>query len=198
MKNYKGLYHDDNDIKAPNYEHGAHFKYSDLVEALKKLQVDLSKDKLNLEINNTPNKDDKKLTNESTKKLKKIKLKNINNNENKRYNEINYTERNNDKEIKIENNDIFLKYSKDTEKELFQRKRKHKKIKLPKDFCKSLDRKESKLPTINSNLNSISLRQNFHKFDENEKLLIVDNINEKCDESEKVITIRNLRKRIKI
>ena len=67
MKNYKGLYHDDN-IKAPNYEHGAHFKYSDLVDPLKKLQVELSKEIPNLEINNSPKKDDKILINESPKK----------------------------------------------------------------------------------------------------------------------------------
>ena len=38
MKNYKGLYHDNN-IKAPNYEYGAHFKYSDLVEAFKNYKL---------------------------------------------------------------------------------------------------------------------------------------------------------------
>jgi hypothetical protein len=186
MKNYKGLYHDNN-IKAPNFEHGAHFKYSDLVEALKKLQADLSKDGPNLEIYNSLNKDSKTLINESPKKHKKIKLKHIKNKENQRYNEINYTERNNDKEIKIENNDILIQYSKDTDKELFKRKRNHKKIKLPKELCKSLDRNESKLPAINSNLNSISLRKNFHKFDETEKVLIVDKINEKFDEDEKIL-----------
>ena len=188
MKNYKGLYHDNN-IKAPNFEHGAHFKYSDLVEALKKLQADLSKDGPNLEIYNSLNKDSKTLINESPKKHKKIKLKHIKNKENQRYNEINYTERNNDKEIKIENNDILIQYSKDTDKELFKRKRNHKKIKLPKELCKSLDRNKSKLPTINSNLNSISLRKNFHKIDEKEKVLIVDKINEKFDESEKVLFV---------
>ena len=186
MKNYKGLYHDNN-MKAPNYEHGAHFKYSDLVEALKKLQVDLSKDIPNLEINNSPTKDDKTLINESLKKHKKFKLKNIRNNENQRYNEINYTERKSDKGTKKENNDIFIKYSKDSDKELFKRKRNHKKLKLPKELCKSLDRNESKLPAINSNLNSISLRKNFHKFDETEKVLIVDKINEKFDEDEKIL-----------
>ena len=186
MKNYKGLYHDNN-MKSPNYEHGAHFKYSDLVEALKKLQVDLSKNIPNLEINNSPTKDDKSLINESLKKHKKFKLKNIKNNENERYNEINYTERNYDKETKKENNDIFIKYSKDSDKELFKRKRNHKKLKLPKELCKSLDRNESKLPSINSNLNSISLRKNFHKFHETEKLLIVDKNNEKLDEDEKVL-----------
>jgi hypothetical protein len=185
MKNYKGLYHD-NDIKAPNYEHGAHFKYSDLVEALKKLQVDLSKDKHNLEINNYPTKDDKILINVSPKKHKKFKLKDIKNNENHRYNEINYTERN-DKEIKEGNIDIFIKYSKDTDKDLFKRKRNHKHLKLPKELCKSLDRNKSKLPTINSNLNSISLRKNHHKFNETEKVLILDKNNENFDESEKVL-----------
>lgn len=187
MKNYKGLYHDDN-IKAPNYEHGAHFKYSDLVDALKKLQVELSKEIPNLEINNSPKKDDKILINESPKKHKKFKLKNIKNSENQRYNEINYTERN-DKEIKKENNDIFIKYSKDTDKELFKRKRNHKKLKLPKELCKSLDRNKSKLPTINTNLNSISLRKKHHKFDETEKVLILDKNNEKFDESEKVLIV---------
>ena len=191
MKNYKGLYHDNN-IKAPNYEHGAHFKYSELVEALKKLQADLNKDMPNLEINNSPIKVDKILINESPKKHKKIKLKNINNNENLRYNVIN-TERN-DKEIKKEDNDIFIKYSKDTDKELFKRKKNHKKLKLPKELCKSLDRKNTKLPTINSNLNSISLKKHHHKFDETEKVLILDKNIEKYDESEKALIVDKSKK----
>jgi len=191
MKNYKGLYHDNN-IKAPNYEHGAHFKYSELVEALKKLQAELNKDIPNLEINNSPIKVDKILINESPKKHKKIKLKNINNNENLRYNVIN-TERN-DKEIKKEDNDIFIKYSKDTDKELFKRKKNHKKLKLPKELCKSLDRKNTKLPTINSNLNSISLKKHHHKFDETEKVLILDKNIEKYDESEKVLIVDKSKK----
>jgi len=48
MKDYKGLYHNDNSI-TPCFEHGAHFKYLDLVNALLELQKNYSNK------NETPN-----------------------------------------------------------------------------------------------------------------------------------------------
>ena len=150
MKDYKGLYHNDNSI-TPCFEHGAHFKYLDLVNALKELQEKLSykNEKENEALNNSPIKYETLLIKEKLIKPKKFKLKtnvlNTENKENKRYREITYSNENEENE-----EDIFIK----------QRKRNNE-FKRFKGMSKSLNRKEEKLPLIKiNNSNSISLRNN--------------------------------------
>ena len=150
MKEYKGLYHNDKTI-APCFEHGAHFKYLDLVNALKVLQEKLSykNEKENVALNNSPIKNETLLIKEKLIKPKKFKLKtnilNTENKDNKRYREITYSNQNEESE-----EDIFI----------MQRKRNNE-FKRFKGMSKSLDRKEEKLPLIKiNNSNSISLRNN--------------------------------------
>ena len=145
MKNYKGLYHNDKSI-IPCYEHGAHFKYLDLVNALKELQekYSIKNDKESLDLNFSSIQTETVLIKDQIIKPKKFKLKsnilNTENNDNKRYKEITYLNENEEN-----NEDIFIKEPK--------------RIKRLKGFSKSIDRKEKKLPKINIyNSNSISLR----------------------------------------
>ena len=72
MKHYKGLFYNDKSI-APSFEHGAHFKYLDLVNALQKLQNELSSknDVQNLETNYSPVKNDILIVDKRIKKHKK-------------------------------------------------------------------------------------------------------------------------------
>lgn len=145
MKDYKGLYHGEQaNIKL--YEHGAHFKYSDLVNELNKL---LAKETQNEESDIKSN--DKKETSvnkEKKKKVKKYKL-NINkenSNVNQRYNNIfnsnvNQNENNIDKNI----DNILEHYSFYKIKE---------KVAL-NPISKSVDRSKINLPKIiTNNINS--------------------------------------------
>lgn len=155
MKFYKGLYYNDKS-KAPSFEHGAHFKYLDLVNALQKLKDELSSkiDIQNLETNYSPVKNDILVIDKKIKKRKKYKLSlkalNSEKKDNLRYNLIDNQNNNfeNEKNEKIieENDDIS------SIKEI---KNKHHHIQ--KDVSKSIDRKWNKLPIIN-NHNSISLK----------------------------------------
>ena len=150
MKDYKGLYHNDKSIM-PCFEHGAHFKYLDLVNALKELQEKVSNknEKENEALTYSPIKNETLLIKEKLIKPKKFKLKtnvlNSENKDNKRYREITYSNENEESE-----EDILIK----------QRKRNNE-FKRFKGMSKSLDRKEEKLPLIKiNNSNSISLRNN--------------------------------------
>ena len=151
MKFYKGLYYNDKSI-APSFEHGAHFKYLDLVNALQKLQDELSSkiDIQNLETNYSPVKNDILVVDKKIKKRKKYKLSskvlNSEKKDNQRYNEIdsqNNNIENSKNDFKIEENDELS-----TIKAI---KNKHNHI------SKSIDRNWKKLPIIN-NHNSISLK----------------------------------------
>ena len=150
MKDYKGLYHGQQaNIKL--YEHGAHFKYSDLVNALNKL---LARETQNEEsdIKSNDNKKETSVNKEKKKKVKKYKL-NINkenSNVNQRYNNIfnsNVNLNENDKDKNIDN--ILEHYSFYKIKE---------KVAL-NPISKSVDRSKINLPKIitnnmNSNLNN--------------------------------------------
>ena len=80
MNDYKGLYHDQS-LETQYFEHGAHFKYIDLFNALKELQSKFySKDEIqNFEKDNSlgesPIKSDITLINEKMEKFKIYKLK---------------------------------------------------------------------------------------------------------------------------
>ena len=76
MKEFKGLYHNE-ETRIPSFEHGAHFRYLDLFNALKELKSNLSNknESQNLEIYNTPNKNEILLIKENNKKPKHYKLK---------------------------------------------------------------------------------------------------------------------------
>ena len=113
MKFYKGLYYNDK-TKAPSFEHGAHFKYADLVNALQQLQNELSSkiDIQTLETNYSPIKNDILFIDKRIKKHKKFRLSskflNIETKDNERYNQIDIQTNNieNDKnEKKIEEYD---------------------------------------------------------------------------------------------
>ena len=130
MKEFKGLYHEEKSY-IPCFEHGAHFKYLHLVNALKELQLNLynRNDLETLEITESPIlKNDKiLLLNDSNKKYKHNKLKKYlltEKNENIRYNDIfcdnkNENEKNeksynkyirdiNDSMYKVENTKVFF------------------------------------------------------------------------------------------
>ena len=163
MKNYKGLYYKEDKL-APNYEHGAHFKYSELVNALKQLQNELYSriDIQNMETNYSPIKSDIILFNGKFKRSKKNKLKEKillydEKNENKRYRD---TENIND----LEKNYIESKNIKDEKDETEKNENLDKKM-LFKSHKNIFNRKRNKdeqyLPKINTNNNyySISLKK---------------------------------------
>ena len=142
MKDYKGLYHGEQaNIKL--YEHGAHFKYSDLVNALNKL---LARETQNEESDIKSNsKKETSVNKEKKKKVKKYKL-NINkenSNVNQRYNNIFNSNVNlNEKDKNIDN--ILEHYSFYKIKE-----------KVPLNpISKSVDRSNVNLPKIINNINS--------------------------------------------
>ena len=181
MKEYKGLYHNEKTV-TPCYEYGAHFKYLDLVNALKELQSKITNknENENLDLNFSPIKDETALIKEKIKKPKKYKLKtkilnteNKANNENKRYNNV--IDNNNENEDISEN--IIIR--RESNKDLFNSKRKRNKEKTFKGISKSIDRRDEKLPKINiNNSKSISLRNksyNPHKLMEK---ILFDNDND--------------------
>ena len=157
MKDYKGLYHKEKTI-VPCYEHGAHFKYLDLVNALLDLQINLSnKNNIeNQEINYSTIKNDILLIKGKIDNTKQYNLKTnlllIKKNENQRYNNINKIDFLNKKKNNETNNNNLL--FNESNQNLF-----HKREKL-KFISKSINKKDEKLPIINSinNSNSISLR----------------------------------------
>ena len=134
MKEYKGLYFQE-DSKNITYEHGAHFKYTDLVKALMDLQKNISSEK------NVQNEKEESAQKEKQKKRKKYKLKlepeNTKNNQNQRYNDFDYRY-NNGKENK---NDDRLNI-----RDLFP------KIQKIKQTSRSVDTSKDKLPIINNNI----------------------------------------------
>ncbi len=139
MKEYKGFYHNEQQ-KISTYEHGAHFKYSDLVNELNKLiKKDIIKEEeRDISENNKRNDSSiKKIKKKNVKKyiLKVPKDSNINN---ERYSNLNIYE--NDKE----KDDIVEKYS-------FSKTKKH----AAYPTSKSLDRTNINLPkVIINNINS--------------------------------------------
>jgi len=185
MKEYKGLYHDEKkDIVS--FEHGAHFKYLDLYNALMNLQSknssrnDLQYLETDYSQNLNGNNNDILLFKPKSKKKKKIKLKERNN-DNNRYHDNDYP--NYDDEInKNSNNAINIRGS-------FTHKRKD--IKIPNTFVsRSVDRSKNKLPTIlqnsigNNNLASL----NSNKEDDDFK--IEDEINRIANS--KTMKIKNI------
>lgn len=177
MKEFKGLYHNEKSI-TPCYEYGAHFKYLDLVNALKELQSKISNknENENLESIYSPIKNETLLIKEKIKKPKKYKLKpkilNTENNENKRYN----NEKDNINENEEISENIIIRES---NKDLFNSKRKrNKENKIYKGISKSIDRRDEKLPKINININnshSISLRNNSYNPHKLMEKIIYDN-----------------------
>ena len=155
MKDYKGLYHEEKSY-VPCFEHGAHFKYLDLVNALKELQLNLyNKNELeSLEITGSPIKNNNIiLLRESDKKSKRYKLKRYlltENDENKRYvNDIDIINENE------KNEKSYNKYIRESKKDLFKKSKLNIK---EKGISKSIDKIKEKLPSINKNNNSNVLR----------------------------------------
>ena len=162
MKDFKGIYGEQEKEKEVNYyEHGAHFKYSDLVNALNKLQSkQLPKKDLKLqeELNNT---NEIKIAGEKKKKKKyKLKLNTEGNNEdNNRYKDF-------DVDFKVDQDEYPNEEKKnDNEKFIYHLK----KSKIVNTISKSVDRSKINLPkivfnhinnnsNINNNNNPISLR----------------------------------------
>ena len=154
MKEFKGLYHEEKSY-IPCFEHGAHFKYLHLVNALKELQLDLynRNDLETLEITESPILKNNKilLLNDSNKKYKNNKLKKYlltENNENIRINNI-------DNKENEKNEKSYNKYIRESRKELLY----NSKIKNhEKGVSRSIDKIKDKLPSILNNNNSIALR----------------------------------------
>lgn len=145
MKDYKGLYHGEQK-NIESYEHGAHFKYSDLVNALNKL---LAKETQNEESDiKSNNKKETSVNKEKKKKVKKYKLKldKENSNVNQRYNNnifnsnVNLNENDKDKNI----DDILEHYS-------FYKIKQNVAL---NPISKSVDRSNVNLPKIINNINS--------------------------------------------
>ena len=164
MKYYKGLYYNDKSI-APSFEHGAHFKYIDLFNALQKLQDELSSknDIQNLETNYSPVKNDILVIDKKIKKRKKYRLSskilNTEKKDNQRYNLIDNQINN----IESEKNDEINSRKNSHKGSIKSNKKKHH---IHKDVSKSLDKNYKKLPIIN-NYNSVSLKNksfNPHKY----------------------------------
>ena len=162
MKHYKGLYYNDKSL-APSFEHGAHFKYLDLVNALQKLKDELSSkiDIQNLETNYSPVKNDILVVDKRIKKRKKYRLSskvlNTEKKENQRYNlfdsQNNNIENEKNEKINEENDEIKKNSYKDSIKTKKNRHHHH----MEKDISKNIERNFKKLPIIN-NHNSVSLK----------------------------------------
>ena len=153
MKEFKGLYHNEK-TRIPSFEHGAHFRYLDLFNALKELKSNLSNknESQNLEIYNTPNKNDILLIKENNKKPKHYKLKTnlvTETNENQRYKDLDNI---NEYEKDEKKYNIYLRES---NKDLLN---KSKKNFNEKGLSKSIDRVKDRLPKIKNKKNPISLR----------------------------------------
>ena len=141
MEDYKGLYHNDHQTTS-YYEHGAHFKYSDLVDALNNL---IKKDKKSKESESKENKEIKK-------RINKYKFKTYKENGNLRY-----KDNNNEKEEYQKNDD--RKYD-----NIFERNSLHiSKKKILNPINRSVDRTNISLPKINISNNSNSVnKSNFY------------------------------------
>ena len=191
MKYYKGLYYNDKS-KAPSFEHGAHFKYLDLVTALQKLQNELSSknDIQNLETNYSPVKNDILVVDKRIKKRKKYRLSskilNTEKKDNQRYNEID-TQNNN---IETEKNDKISSKKNSYKDSIKANKSKHH---IHKDISKSIDRNFKKLPIIN-NHNSISLKnKSFNPKKYMEKIIHEYENDENNDNNENIENFENNR-----
>ena len=158
MKHYKGLFYNDKSI-APSFEHGAHFKYLDLVNALQKLQNELSSknDVQNLETNYSPVKNDILIVDKRIKKHKKFRLSskvlNTEKKDNQRYNLID----NQNNNIEVEKNDE-ININKNSNKDTIKSNKMKNRHNIYKDISKSTDKNYKKLPIIN-NHNSASLKK---------------------------------------
>lgn len=148
MEDYKGLYHNEQqDIKS--FEHGAHFKYLDLVDALNKL---LKKHKKHKELENKDNEETKEIKEKKEKKknTKKYKLKsykkiNDNDNGNQRYNDI------------INKEEEYQKNEGEKYDHIYNRNSLHiSQKKILNSISRSVDRANINLPKINFNNNSIN------------------------------------------
>ena len=128
MKNFKGLYYNDK-TKTPSFEHGAHFKYNDLVNALNELLSTNKNDFQNLETDYSSYKNNLLLVSTKKNKSKKYKLKLL-------------TENIDNQRIEDTNN-------------LYENNNKNKKVSL--SLSKTIDRNEIKLPNIKRNINNNSL-----------------------------------------
>ena len=153
MKEFKGLYHNEK-TRIPSFEHGAHFRYLDLFNALKELKSNLSNknESQNLEIYNTPNKNDILLIKDNNKKPKHYKLKTnlvTETNDNQRYKDLDNI---NEYEKDEKKYNIYLRES---NKDLLN---KSKKNFNEKGLSKSIDRVKDRLPKIKNKKNPISLR----------------------------------------
>lgn len=153
MKEFKGLYHNEK-TRIPSFEHGAHFRYLDLFNALKELKSNLSNknESQNLEIYNTPNKNDILLIKENNKKPKHYKLKTnlvTETNDNQRYKDLDNI---NEYEKDEKKYNIYLRES---NKDLLN---KSKRNFNEKGLSKSIDRVKDRLPKIKNKKNPISLR----------------------------------------
>ena len=138
MKDYKGIYHNVQD-KTESYEFGAHFKYAELYRILKDLQIKQLNEQENKNENDKNTSTIKTENNEEidfTKRRKKLKLKTLAANENKRYLITDVGQKNNEK-------NEFSIIEEDQEN---QKSHKRKKIKY---MTKSVDK--VKLPNISSN-----------------------------------------------
>lgn len=167
MKDYKGLYHNIQD-KTQLYEFGAHFKYEELYNCLKELQLKQEKNEPLEEENNVEEiKNENKEEIELPKKRKKYKMKTHFKTENKRY-LITDTHRN-DKE----NNEFSI-----IEEEQENKNDEIRKNKLY--VTKSRDK--IRLPQISSNslisLQKNNLHQNLHKLTQSKE---IPNINRSRD-----------------
>lgn len=136
MKEYKGIYHNVQD-KTESFEFGAHFKYSDLYNILKDLQIkQQNENNVEDDKNISPKIIENKEEIEITKKRKKLKLKSFAINDNKRYLLTDANKKDND-------NDDFSII-----KEEQENKKTHKRKKI-KYVTKSVEK--VRLPNISSN-----------------------------------------------
>ena len=146
MKDYKGIYHNVQD-KTESYEFGAHFKYAELYNILKDLQIKQLNEKENENDKNTSNiKTENNEEIDFAKRRKKLKLKTLAVNENKRYLITDVGQKKNEK-------NEFSIIEEDQEN-----KKSHKRKKI-KYITKSVDKVQ--LPNIGSN-SLISLQNKIH------------------------------------
>ena len=136
MNDYKGIYHNVQD-KTESFEFGAHFKYSELYNILKDLQIkQQNENKVEDDKNISPKKTENKEEIEITKKRKKLKLKTFAGNDNKRYLITDVTKKDND-------NDDFSVIEEEQENKKVHKRKKN------KYMTKSVEK--VRLPNISSN-----------------------------------------------
>ena len=167
MKEYKGIYFNTKDT-TKLYEFGAHFKYSELYEKLKKLQEERNEDILDENKYNSFQTENNIDEIELTKKRKKFKLKTHAEKDNNRYlnlKSILNEKKEDKKEKKIPTKDE--EEEDDNNNEMIHHHKRKKKNKL---MTYSLDK--VRLPNINSrNVNNgVSLRNKLFNLNNNNKL----------------------------